>query len=151
IAKSPITRMSYVELHSRSAFSFLEGASSPEALIAECARANMPAMALLDRNGVYGAPKFYMAGKFAGPRAHVGAEIALSDGGYLPVLVRNRNGYQNLCRLITRIKMRSPKGEGSATYEEVSEHSDGLICLTGGDDGPLAGALYSGGKAEGLK
>jgi error-prone DNA polymerase len=156
IIKSPnqnITKsqMSYVELHARSAFSFLEGASSPEALIAAASKARMPAMALLDRNGFYGAPKFYMAGKYAEVLTHVGAEIALADGSYLPLLVRNRQGYQNLCRLITRIKMRSQKGQGSATYKEIVEHSNGLVCLTGGGDGPLAGALSSGGKTEGMK
>jgi error-prone DNA polymerase len=65
----------YIELHSRSAFSFLEGSSVPESLIARCAELNMPAMALLDRNGVYGAPRFHMAAKKAKIRAHIGAEI----------------------------------------------------------------------------
>ena len=65
----------YIELHSRSAFSFLEGASLPEDLIATCAHLNMPAMALLDRNGVYGAPRFHMAAKKAGVKAHIGAEV----------------------------------------------------------------------------
>ena len=65
----------YVELHSRSAFSFLEGASLPEDLIATCTNLNMPAMALLDRNGVYGAPRFHMAAKKAGVKAHIGAEV----------------------------------------------------------------------------
>src|SRR5690242_1313741 len=65
----------YVELHSRSAFSFLEGSSLPESLIARCAELNMPAMALLDRDGIYGAPRFYMAAKRAGIKAHIGAEV----------------------------------------------------------------------------
>ena len=65
----------FIELHSRSAFSFLEGASLPEDLIATCAHLNMPAMALLDRDGVYGAPRFYMAAKKAGIKAHLGAEV----------------------------------------------------------------------------
>ncbi len=65
----------FIELHSRSAFSFLEGASLPEDLIARCAQLGMPAMALLDRDGVYGAPRFYMAAKKAGIKAHLGAEI----------------------------------------------------------------------------
>src|SRR5260370_42134243 len=119
ITKSPICFMVYIECQARSAFSFLEGASPPEALIAACLKAEMTAMALLDRNGVYGAPKFYTAAKRAGIRAHVGAEIALTDGSYCPLLARSRTGYQNLCRLITRIKMRSAKGQGTATYEEL--------------------------------
>ena len=65
----------FIELHSRSAFSFLEGASLPEDLIAMCAHLNMPAMALLDRDGVYGAPRFYMAAKKAKIKAHMGAEV----------------------------------------------------------------------------
>ncbi len=65
----------FIELHSRSAFSFLEGASLPEDLIATCAHMNMPAMALLDRDGVYGAPRFYMAAEKAGIKAHMGAEV----------------------------------------------------------------------------
>ena len=65
----------YIELHSRSAFSFLEGSSLPENLIARCAELNMPAMALLDRDGVYGAARFHMAAKKAGIKAHIGAEV----------------------------------------------------------------------------
>ena len=66
----------YVELHSRSAFSFLEGSSLPESLIARCSELHMPAMALLDRDGLYGAPCFYMAAKKAKLKAHIGAEVA---------------------------------------------------------------------------
>src|SRR5437588_2928821 len=69
----------YIELHSRSAFSFLEGASLPEDLIATCANLNMPAMALLDRNGFYGAPRFHMAAKKAGVKAHIGAEVSWEE------------------------------------------------------------------------
>src|SRR6266566_3160929 len=65
----------YIELHSRSAFSFLEGASLPESLIARCAELQIPAMALLDRDGVYGAPRFHMAAKKAKLKAHIGAEV----------------------------------------------------------------------------
>ena len=69
--------MTYVELHAKSAFSFLEGASVPEELIAACAELKMPAMALLDRDGVYGAPRFHMAAKKNGIKAHIGAEITV--------------------------------------------------------------------------
>src|SRR5580698_6709055 len=65
----------YIELHSRSAFSFLEGASLPENLVAACANLSMPAMALLDRDGVYGSPRFHMAAKKAKIKAHIGAEV----------------------------------------------------------------------------
>src|SRR5581483_2318435 len=161
----------YVELHSRSAFSFLEGASLPEKLIETCAALHMPAMALLDRDGVYGAPRFHMAAKKAGVKAHIGAEITcksvlpLGDtqtqksetssesqgvrGEYrLPLLVSSRTGYQNLCRLITKMKLRAKKDEGAALEHELEEHASGLVCLTGGDDGPLASALAKSGVEE---
>jgi error-prone DNA polymerase len=163
----------YIELHSRSAFSFLESASLPEILVETCANLNMPAMALLDRDGVYGSPRFHMAAKKAKIKAHIGAEVTcelfsprrhgdtekvihkstdssvppcLRGGFRLPLLVSSRTGYQNLCRLITKMKLRSAKGEGSVREEELKEHAAGLICLTGGDDGPLAFALADGGS-----
>src|SRR6266513_5228002 len=166
----------YIELHARSAFSFLEGASLPEDLIATCVNLNMSAMALLDRNGVYGAPRFHMAAKKAGVKAHIGAEVSceefpisnfqfpiqnslrpkignrkLESGNYfrLPLLVSSRTGYQNLCRLITKMKLRAPrKEEGAVREKELREHAAGLICLTGGDDGPLASVLAHGGMEK---
>ncbi len=276
----------YVELHARSAFSFLEGASTPEELAEACAEHGMTAMALADRDGVYGAPRFHLAMKKRGLRAHIGAEVTaaesrensardtgtpdgsvqlgfdedphplqtarrvrhpenqdqdqrqrahaqrssvghLADGSMqhefdedphplqtpqrmrhpknqsthaqrssmehperqkqstyvrhdgqaqrpcvghrantligdasagwpvtgklasagwrYTLLAETRAGYQNLCRLITRMKMRAAKGEGSATAEEMAEFSGGLICLTGGDEGPLEDALARGG------
>ena len=141
--------MTYVELHARSAFSFLEGASVPEELIATGLGFDMPAMALLDRDGVYGAPRFHLSAKKNGLKAHIGAEITVktpnSSVVSIPVLVRTRAGYQNLCRLITLMKLRVPKhakpGECAATAEELAAHAKGLICLTGDDDGPLARAF----------
>jgi error-prone DNA polymerase len=183
----------YIELHSRSAFSFLEGASLPENLVAACANLNMPAMALLDRDGVYGSPRFHMAARKARIKAHIGAEVTcehfspqrhrdteknaisknqidrqrskakdssvpepalsvaegcLSGGFRLPLLVSSRLGYQNLCRLITKMKLRAAKGEGTVREEELQEHAAGLICLTGDDDGLLALALAHGGTEE---
>src|ERR1017187_5345332 len=120
----------YTELHARSAFSFLEGAAVPEDLAGACARFNMPAMAIVDRNGVYGAPRFHMAMKKAGLRAHIGSEITCTDGHSYPLLAETREGYQNLCRLITRMKLRAKKGEGAATIEEIAEFSRGLLCIT---------------------
>jgi error-prone DNA polymerase len=138
----------YIELHACSAFSFLEGASLPEELISACARFHMAAMALLDTDGVYGAPRFHLAAKKLGIKAHIGAEVTaclLRSKFRLPLLVSSRAGYQNLCRLITKMKLRAKKGEGSVCYEELEEHAQGLICLTGGADGPLAAALQHGG------
>src|SRR6267143_1317760 len=105
--------MPYVELHARSAFSFLEGASIPEALAGMCAEHGMPSMALVDADGVYGAPRFHMAAKRAGIKAHIGAEVTVKIPGAktfrLPLLACSRTGYQNLCRLITRYKLREKK------------------------------------------
>jgi error-prone DNA polymerase len=141
--------MAYVELHARSAFSFLEGASLPETLASVCAARDIPAMALLDRNGVYGSPRFHMAAGKNGIRAYVGAEIAVADAfgiSHYPVLCASRTGYQNLCRLLTKTKLRSPKNTpSSATMGELEEYAEGLICLTGDEQGPLAHVLRSGG------
>src|SRR6202050_661563 len=140
----------YTELHARSAFSFLNGASLPEELVARCAERGMVAMALLDRDGVYGAPRFYLAAKKISVRAHIGAEVTSAAGWRFPLLVETRAGYQNLCRLITRMKLRARKDEGHVSVEEVGERAAGLLCLTGGKEGPLAYALGRGGVENGL-
>ena len=158
----------YVELHAASAFSFLEGASQPERLVERASELGMPAMALLDRNGFYGSARFHTSAKQNGLRAHAGAEVAvlglgqrLTPPGWLPhqclaepvripLLCESRQGYQNLCRLITHFKMReTTKGEGAATLHDLEQYSTGLVCLTGGDEGPLASALMSGGEDAG--
>ena len=160
----------YIELHTSSAFSFLDGASLPEALIDRAAALGYPALALLDRDGVYGAPRFHLAAKRAGIKAIVGAEltvradrrgrspcarrrprrIALRIGRAaagaprtreprtrdprtfsLPVLIESRDGYRNLCRLVTTMKMRAAKGEGALTFEDLDGRVGGLIALAG--------------------
>ena len=135
----------YTELHARSAFSFLEGASLPGNLASMCSQRGMNSMALLDRDGVYGAPNFYLAADSAHVRAHIGAEVTSREGWRYPLLVESRSGYQNLCRLITRMKLREKKNEGHVTADEVGEYGNGLVCLTGGEEGPLAYALAQGG------
>ena len=142
--------MKYIELHARSAFSFLEGASLPEALAEACAKYEMGAMALLDRDGMYGAPRFYLAAKKLSLRAHIGAEVSAARGWRYSLLAASREGYQNLCRLITRMKLRARKNEGHVHEEEFHGNSSGLICLTGGEEGPLAHALEQGGIAGGI-
>jgi error-prone DNA polymerase len=129
----------YVELHARSAFSFLQGASLPEDLVSAGHDLGIPAMALLDRDGVYGAPRFHLAAKKTGMRAHIGSEITCTNGRRYPLLCENREGYRNLCRLVTRMKLRAKKGEGAATLEEIAEFAQGLICLTPHIDETLAG------------
>jgi error-prone DNA polymerase len=141
----------YVELHARSAFSFLEGASVPEELASVCHMLGMPSMALLDRDGLYGAPRFYLCAEKVGIRAHIGAEVSCTQGWRYPLLVTSPEGYKNLCRLITRMKLRAKKGEGAIETNELESASSGLICLTGGDEGPLAYTLRSGGKENARK
>jgi len=131
----------YIELHASSAFSFLEGASLPEKFIGACAEYSMPAMALLDRDGVYGAPRFHLAAKKAGIQAHIGAEVTSTTGVRYPLLAETREGYQNLCRLLTCMKLRAPKGKGAVTEDEIRVYSRGLVCLTGGEQGPLTAAI----------
>jgi error-prone DNA polymerase len=153
----------YVELHAASAFSFLAGASQPEALVERAAQLDMPAIALADRNGLYGVARFHTMAQKHGIKAHIGAEVAVRSIGnkltppaWLPhqcpdepprllLLCASQTGYQNLCQLITRFKMREDtKTEGAATLEDIEGFSDGLICLTGGDEGPIAAALAQG-------
>jgi len=158
----------YIELHAASAFSFLEAASQPEDLIERAVALEMPAMALLDHNGIYGAARFHTSAKRNAIRAHIGAEVSVSSFGprlappvWLPhqykstparlsLLCASRTGYQNLCQLITQFKMReATKGDGAATFDDLSQYASGLVCLTGGDEGPLAAALTRSGEAEG--
>ncbi len=175
----------YTELHARSAFSFLEGACLPEDLAGAAAECGIGAVAIMDRDGVYGAPRFHAEAEKRKIKAHIGAEVTLKTdspqrrrdtknkksekqkqhqnqkdsvalclGGEsrLPVIVSSRAGYQNLCRLVTQMKLRVPKNEACFTCEEeIAKYSAGLICLTGDDDGPLARALERGGIAEGRR
>jgi error-prone DNA polymerase len=160
----------YIELHAASAFSFLAGSSQPDALIERACELDMPALAIADRNGLYGVARLHTASLRNKVRAHIGAEISVSSFGtmatppeWLPhqypkeaprivLLCASQTGYQNLCQLITHFKMREKtKAEGAATFDDLEEFSAGLICLSGGDEGPLASALAHGGEAEACK
>src|SRR5512143_379555 len=145
----------YAELRAASAFSFLDGASLPEDLIEEACRLGLPAVALVDTNGVYGAPRFYKAAREAGIKALVGAEVTLREQGHpeersdegsareagvgrrkagggptksprLTLLVENRAGYKNRCRLITAGALGKEKGATAVTWKQVAEHAEGL-------------------------
>src|SRR6478736_7577435 len=133
--------MNYAELHARSAFSFLRGSSSPEHLAFTAADLHLPALALCDRDGVSGAPRFYAAAQECGIRPIVGSELTMEDGSVLPVIVQSRNGYQNLCRLLSRAKLRAPKNESSIGWNELTEFREGLLGLTGDEEGPVHQAL----------
>ncbi len=134
----------YVELHAASAMSFLEAAAQPERLAEQAAALGYPALALLDADGVYAAPRFYRAATELGLRPLVGAELTLADGTRLPLLVETAEGYRGLCRLLTRVKARAPKGQARATLDDLEGATRGLVCLTGGGDGPLAADLAAG-------
>jgi error-prone DNA polymerase len=132
----------YVELHARSAFSFLEGASVPEDLASRAAEFGQPALAITDTHGVYGAPRFHLAAQKLGIRALIGAEINSSGNRRYTLLCESRRGYQNLCRLITRTKFRDRKPgkhPGSfASREEMKAHLPDLIPLVRSWNGWLA-------------
>ena len=157
----------YVELHARSAFSFLEGASLPEAMAQQAANLQLPGLAILDRDGLYGSPRLYMNAKKLGIRSHIGAEISVDAFGHqvqpplwqphvipkrpvrLSLLCESQKGYQNLSLLISHYKLaQRTKGDGIASFRKLEEHAAGLVCLTGGDEGPLAAALERGGIDE---
>src|SRR5438093_6821272 len=123
--------MSYCELHCCSAFSFLRGGSFPEQLAEATAELEMPAMALLDRNGVYGAQRFSVTAREHSVRPIIGAELSMEGGSILPVLVENRTGYKNLCELLTQAHLRSEKGQCAVRWNELMKFTGGLLALFG--------------------
>jgi error-prone DNA polymerase len=149
----------YVELHAHSAFSFLDGASSPMELAAAAAAQGYPAFALTDHNGVWGSMEFAHACKGFGIRPITGAELTVRDGErdfHLTLLVEDEAGYRNLCRLLTaahaHTRDNTPRSQTQpwATMEQVEEHAEGLVCLSGcARDGAAAGAFERGDTAEG--
>ena len=123
----------YVELRSRSAFSFLEGASSPEALAERAAELGYGALALADRDGLYGAPRFHQAARAAGLRAIVGADVTLVGGARLLLLAESRTGYRNLSRLLSAGRRLAPRGAPACSWQALEEHAAGLVALLRGD------------------
>ena len=134
----------YIELHTSSAFSFLRAASLPEVLIDRAATLGYPAVALLDRDGVSGAPRFHKAALAAGLKPLIGAELTVETGRHasrpsgpqgttftLPVLCASQDGWKNLCRLLSRMKLRAPKGEGALAIDELDGFTSGLIAMPG--------------------
>ncbi|MFM8441244.1 MAG: PHP domain-containing protein, partial [Acidobacteriota bacterium] len=137
--------MRYCELHAGSAFSFLRGGILPESLATAAAEKNIPAIAQLDRDNLSGAVRFHKASRSGGVKPIVGAEVTMFDGASLPLIPVNRRGYQNLCRLLTDIKLREQKGEHRATFEDLEMYSSDIICLSGGhEDGLVPRSVRSG-------
>jgi len=134
--------VAYIELRAHSAFDFLRAASLPEDLVERAAALGYRTLALADRDGVYGAPRFHMAARAAGVRALVGCELTLHlpaplasavapppPSPSLYVLVQNRTGYRNLCRAVSGAKRTAPKGQSYLSWSHLEEHSEGLVCL----------------------
>ncbi len=157
----------YAELHAASSFSFLRASSQPEDLVARAAALGLEAVALLDRNSVSGAPRFYKAARAAGIRALVGAEAVIhrpqaataskrrkerpaldDEETRVHLLVRNRQGYRNLCRLLTAGALHHPKGEARIDWTLLEEHAAGLHCLAGAETDPVGRALAREGLDE---
>jgi error-prone DNA polymerase len=149
----------YIELHAHSAFSFLDGASTPLELATAAAALGYPAFALTDHDGIWGSMEFVQACKGLGVRAITGAELTVRTGPrdlHLTLLVESASGYRNLCRLLTAAHSHTRSNTGRTaeqpwvTLEQVEEHAEGLVCLSGcARDGALAGAWERGDTAEG--
>ena len=129
---------SYVELHAHSAYSFLDGASQPEELAARAVELGYQALALTDHDGLYGSLEFAHAAKALGLRPITGCELTLEGGSHVTVLVHDRRGYSNLCRLITRAHARTrPPGNErelrppALPLADLIERNEGLVCLSG--------------------
>jgi error-prone DNA polymerase len=129
----------YVPLWCKSNYSFLEGASHPDELVDEAHRLGLPAIALTDRDGVYGVVRAHVKAREIGLKLITGSEITTDDGSSMVVLAQDRAGYANLCRLITKGRLRSEKGDSAVTWDEVCAHAPGLIALWGGEQSLLVG------------
>ena len=146
----------YVELHAHSAFSFLDGASTPLELAAAAASHGYPAFALTDHDGLWGSMEFAHACKGFDVRPITGAELTLRGGRHVTLLVEGEVGYRKLCRLLTlahahtRDNTARQATQPWATLEQVEEHAEGLVCLSGcARDGAAAGAFERGDTAAG--
>ncbi|GIK36979.1 MAG: error-prone DNA polymerase [Chloroflexota bacterium] len=133
--------MDYVELHCHSNYSLLDGASHPEELVARAVELGMPALALTDHDNVYGVVHFAQAAQAAGLRPIFGAELTLASGYHLTLLVENEVGWTNLCRLISCAQHNAPKGQAALPPLALAGQTDGLIALSGCQQGEVAVAL----------
>ncbi len=129
---SPAPGRPYAELFCRSYFSFLEGASSPEELVAHAAELGLTALAITDRDGVYGLVRAHRAAREHGIHLVLGALISLRDHPSLILLVRDRAGWASLCRLLTIGRREQPKGYALHQLTDLLEHSQGLTALLHG-------------------
>jgi error-prone DNA polymerase len=123
----------YVELHCHSNFSFLDGGSHPAELAMRAAELEMPALAITDRGGVYGAVRFVQACRKVGVKPIIGAALEV-DGEEVVIIARNLRGYSNLCRLLSFAHADQPKGEARATIAKVAEQRGDLFYLSATDE-----------------
>ncbi|HMF27245.1 MAG TPA: error-prone DNA polymerase, partial [Candidatus Cybelea sp.] len=123
----------YAELHAWSNFSFLQGGSHPEELIERAAELGLAAIALTDRDGLYGAVRFAAYARKRGVEAIIGSELTFEDGARIVLLIENESGYANLCELISRAQMRGSKGDSRLQLDDLTHRSDGLIALGDGE------------------
>jgi error-prone DNA polymerase len=129
--------LAYAELHAWSNFSFLQGGSHPEELIERAAELGLSAIALTDRDGLYGAVRFSTHARQRGVAAIVGSELTFEDGSRVVLLIEDEIGYAHLCELISRAQMRGSKGDARLRWEDFVGRSDGLTALAGGPFGRL--------------
>ncbi|MBI2532578.1 MAG: DNA polymerase III subunit alpha [Deltaproteobacteria bacterium] len=132
---------SYVPLWCKSNYSFLEGASHPDELVEEAHRLGLPALALTDRDGVYGIVRAHVKAREVGLKLIVGSQVSVADGSTIVLLAQDRGGYANLCRLLTKGRLRSEKGASAVGWDEICAHASGLIALWGGEIGSVTPAL----------
>ncbi|MBV9333001.1 MAG: error-prone DNA polymerase [Candidatus Eremiobacteraeota bacterium] len=128
-----LSAMPYAELHCWSNFSFLQGGSHPEELIERAAELGLAAVALTDRDGLYGAVRFAAYARKRGVEAIIGSELTFEDGARIVLLVETEAGYANLCELISRAQMRGSKGSSRLQLDDFQGRSDGLIALAADD------------------
>ncbi|OYV37194.1 MAG: error-prone DNA polymerase, partial [Rhodospirillales bacterium 20-64-7] len=121
--------MSYAELLTASAFSFLEGASHPQELVEQAAALGHAALGLADRNTVAGVVRAHAAAKAAGLRLAVGSRLVLQDAPDLVCYPTDRAAWGRLCRLLTIGKNRAPKGECRLGFEDVRGHAEGQVFI----------------------
>ena len=145
----------YVELHAHSAFSFLDGASTPTELAAAAASLGYPAVALTDHDGVWGSMEFAQACRGLGIRGITGAELTITTAealAHLTLLVETAAGYRNLCRLLTEAHARTrdnPQRRAEQPWVSlaaVKERAEGLVCLTGCSREGIVAGLWERGE-----
>jgi error-prone DNA polymerase len=121
----------------------MDGASAPEALLDRAVALEMPALAITDHNGLYGAVAFWRAARARGIRPVIGAEVTMAHGSHLTLLAENQAGYANLSRLISIGQLAGTKGSPRLTIEDIARHATGLLCLSGCRQGAVAQAILA--------